>query len=101
MPQELENRNANIRVFEYTSGFHLLTEPREVLAGGEETRRIRIQRSEATYVDGELAGDPEFLYEFEVSLEDFSQGLGGISGLENKLDNLADEYKNRPITPDF
>lgn len=95
MAQELENRQAHYRRFEFTSAFHLITEPRETLQG-QESRILRVERSEVVYIDGIMEGSPKPLYSFEVNLEDFAQGVGGtLSSIDNFLDNQAAAYKAR------
>jgi hypothetical protein len=91
MAKELENRQAQIRTFEFTSSFHLLTTPRESLSD-DEARRIRVERSVISYVDGVISGKPRVLFTFEVDLTDFAEGLGGVRGLESKLDKLSQDY---------
>lgn len=94
MTIELENREATIRKFEYTSGFHLLTTPRETLADAE-VRIVRIERSIITYVDGVKTGEPVPAYHFDVPLEEFSVGLGGVNALENLIDQESIKYKDK------
>jgi hypothetical protein len=92
MAKKIRDTTSNIQTFEYTSGFHLLTMPRETLSGSED-RKIRIARSNISYTDGVKTGNPVPAYEFEVSLEDFARGLGGtINKLEKLIDDKAQEY---------